>query len=209
MQTSHLLVQTSQKTGLRCSQDVEDPTSSSDTLLKRTANVFTKVAVRSSAVKYQLILATIKCWYSQSLHVLVRCCARINQGEPHTFSFVIVHTILGGSPVILWISLGGKPKWLPLKFGYHDVMHTSPIFVNCIFSWFVLILIFVNWGLPSIKICIKKPLVKTDFSKFVQLTKFTKISRFKAGPLDLNFWSFLTFCTMVKQNRGASSVKVS
>ena len=41
--------------------------------------------------------------------------------------YVIVHTILGGSPVILWISLGGKPKWLPLKFGYHDVIHTSPI----------------------------------------------------------------------------------
>ena len=38
------------------------------------------------------------------------------------------HTILGGSPVILLISeLGGKPKWLPLKFGYHDVMRTSPI----------------------------------------------------------------------------------
>ena len=28
---------------------------------------------------------------------------------------------------ILWISLGGKPKWLLLKFGYHDVMRTSPI----------------------------------------------------------------------------------
>ena len=28
---------------------------------------------------------------------------------------VIVHTILGGSLVILWISLGGKPKWLPLN----------------------------------------------------------------------------------------------
>ena len=41
--------------------------------------------------------------------------------------YVIVHTILGDSPVILWISLGGKPKWLPLKFGYHDVMRTSPI----------------------------------------------------------------------------------
>ena len=41
--------------------------------------------------------------------------------------YVIVHTILGGSSVILWISLGGKPKWLPLKFGYHDVMRTSPI----------------------------------------------------------------------------------
>ena len=40
---------------------------------------------------------------------------------------VILHTILGGSPVILWISLGGKPTWLPLKFGYHDVMRTSPI----------------------------------------------------------------------------------
>ena len=44
--------------------------------------------------------------------------------------YVIVHTILGGSPVILWISLGGKPKWLPLKFGYHDIMRTSPIHLN-------------------------------------------------------------------------------
>ena len=41
--------------------------------------------------------------------------------------YVIVHTIWGGSPVILWISLGGKPKWLPLKFGYHDEMRTSPV----------------------------------------------------------------------------------
>ena len=39
----------------------------------------------------------------------------------------MVHTILAGSAVILWISPGGKPKWLPLKFGYHDVMRTSPI----------------------------------------------------------------------------------
>ena len=35
--------------------------------------------------------------------------------------------ILCGSPVIPWISLGGKPKWLPLKIGYHDIMRTSPI----------------------------------------------------------------------------------
>ena len=41
--------------------------------------------------------------------------------------YVKVHTILGGSPVILWISLGGKPKLRPLKFGHHDVMRTSPI----------------------------------------------------------------------------------
>ena len=41
--------------------------------------------------------------------------------------YVIVLTLWGGSPVILWISLGGKPKWLSLKFGYHDVMRTSPV----------------------------------------------------------------------------------
>ena len=41
--------------------------------------------------------------------------------------YVIAHTILGGSPVILWISLGGKPKWLPLEFGCLDAMRTSPI----------------------------------------------------------------------------------
>ena len=35
----------------------------------------------------------------------------------------IVHTILGGSPVILWISLGGKPKWLPLKWGLCALHH--------------------------------------------------------------------------------------
>ena len=30
-------------------------------------------------------------------------------------------------PIILWILLGGKPKWLPLNFGFNDVMHTAPI----------------------------------------------------------------------------------
>ena len=47
--------------------------------------------------------------------------------------YVIVHTILGGSPVILWISLGGKPKWLPLIFGYHDVLRTSPIWKETLY----------------------------------------------------------------------------
>ena len=46
---------------------------------------------------------------------------------PPPLQYVIVHTILPPSPVILWKELGGKPKWLPLKFGYHDVMHTNPI----------------------------------------------------------------------------------
>ena len=30
-------------------------------------------------------------------------------------------------PVILWMLLGGKPKWLPLNFGFNDVMRTAPI----------------------------------------------------------------------------------
>ena len=38
-------------------------------------------------------------------------------------AYVIVHTVL---PVILWTELGGKPKWLPLNFGYHDIMHAGP-----------------------------------------------------------------------------------
>ena len=40
--------------------------------------------------------------------------------------YVIAHTKLPPSPVILWIELDGKPKWLPLSFGYHDVMRTAP-----------------------------------------------------------------------------------
>ena len=46
--------------------------------------------------------------------------------------YVIVHTILPASPVLLGISLDGKPKWLPLKWRYNDVMHTSPI---CWYEW--------------------------------------------------------------------------
>ena len=41
--------------------------------------------------------------------------------------YVIVHTILPSSPVILWIELGGKTKWLPINFGYHNVMRIGPI----------------------------------------------------------------------------------
>ena len=41
--------------------------------------------------------------------------------------YVIVHTIWPPSPVILWIELGGKTKWLPLKCGYHDVKRMASI----------------------------------------------------------------------------------
>ena len=56
--------------------------------------------------------------------VFLKTCPKWGQCE-----HVMVHTIFGGSPVmiILWISLGGKPKWNPLKFGYHDVMRNSPV----------------------------------------------------------------------------------
>ena len=40
--------------------------------------------------------------------------------------YIIVHTKLPPSPVILWIELGGKLKWLQLSFAYNDVMHTGP-----------------------------------------------------------------------------------
>ena len=41
----------------------------------------------------------------------------------------IRHSIreIAAQPVILWILLGGKPKWLPLNFGFNDVMRTAPI----------------------------------------------------------------------------------
>ena len=41
----------------------------------------------------------------------------------------IRHSIreIATQPVILWILLGGKPKRLPLNFGFNDVMRTAPI----------------------------------------------------------------------------------
>ena len=41
----------------------------------------------------------------------------------------IRHSIreIATQPVILWILLGGKPKWLPLNFGFNDVMRMVPI----------------------------------------------------------------------------------
>ena len=41
----------------------------------------------------------------------------------------ICHSIreFATQPVILWILLGGKPKWFPLNFGFNDVMRTAPI----------------------------------------------------------------------------------
>ena len=49
--------------------------------------------------------------------------------------YVIVHTFLATQPVILWIELGSKPKWLPLNTGYRDVMRTTTVLTIFIFSY--------------------------------------------------------------------------
>ena len=38
-----------------------------------------------------------------------------------------VHTKLPPSPLISWTEFGGKLTWLPLNFGYHDLMRKAPI----------------------------------------------------------------------------------
>ena len=44
--------------------------------------------------------------------------------------YVIVHTMLPPSAVILWIEVGGKPKWLPMNFGHHDVIRRVQSFLQ-------------------------------------------------------------------------------
>ena len=39
--------------------------------------------------------------------------------------YIKVHTKIATQPVILWIELGGKSKWLPLNFGYNDAMRSE------------------------------------------------------------------------------------
>ena len=46
----------------------------------------------------------------------------------------IRHSIWATQPVILWILLGGKQKWLPLNFGFNDVMRTAPISMEAILA---------------------------------------------------------------------------
>ena len=47
-----------------------------------------------------------------------------NGGRAHTSK--IVYGKLSPQPVMLWIPLGGKPKWLPLNFGFNDVTAHGP-----------------------------------------------------------------------------------
>ena len=51
-------------------------------------------------------------------------------GQWDLCGYVNIHISLPPSPVTSWIELDGKPKWLPLDFGYHDVMRTSAIYLS-------------------------------------------------------------------------------
>ena len=73
------------------------------------------------------------CFHFVFQHLILVCLIKLDfrpmQGHAQwgLCAYIIVHTILPPSPVILWIEQGGKPKWLPLNIGYHDVMRTAPI----------------------------------------------------------------------------------
>ena len=74
------------------------------------------------------------CW---EFYVMSHRC-RVSMPMPAGFPWqwglsakVIVHTILPPSPAVLWIELGGRSKWLPSNFWYHDVMCTAPILCQC------------------------------------------------------------------------------
>ena len=53
------------------------------------------------------------------------------------------------SPVILWIELGGKLKWLPLIFGHHAEMRTGPICIGIHWKhWYSFV--FSHWKFTSV-----------------------------------------------------------
>ena len=58
-------------------------------------------------------------------------------------AYVIVHTILPPSPVILWIELGDKPKWLPLNLGYDA--HQAPVPRLTVIPYFFNFLFVAQW----------------------------------------------------------------
>ena len=49
-------------------------------------------------------------------------------------AYIIVHTIVPSSPVILSTELGGKPKWLPLNIGFHDIVRTAHKLISVVFN---------------------------------------------------------------------------
>ena len=72
----------------------------------------------------RLLPCADRAWLSMISHVEQRSSRRESRGWFFFLSRVVDQTWLPPSPVILWIELGGKSKWLPLNFGHHDVMRT-------------------------------------------------------------------------------------
>ena len=69
----------------------------------------------------------------------------------------------------LWVGASGTAK---LQFFCKRV-----IFINCDFTLFIKLLIFVNWCLPAIKVCLKKQLlvVNTNFVALGNLRNLRKL----------------------------------
>ena len=53
-------------------------------------------------------------------------------------AYVKVNGKIATQPVILWILLAGKLKWLPLNFGFNDRMRTAPIATQKVKLWILL-----------------------------------------------------------------------
>ena len=73
-------------------------------------------------------------WYTQQTRLMLFSLSyqnrRYDQPVCSTMGAVRIHHSIreiATQPVILWILLGGKLKWLPLNFGFNDVMRTAPI----------------------------------------------------------------------------------
>ena len=75
--------------------------------------------------KVKGFLKLVTAWGSRTVRQIASWPDAIKHCQWGPRAYIIVYTILPPSPVVLWIELDGKPKWLPLNFGYHDVMRTT------------------------------------------------------------------------------------
>ena len=97
-----------------------------------------KNVLQSSAkTSHSWTILLILCNYKElentfHVHVFMRAVLKKIEIQWGLCAYIIVHTILPPSPVIVWIELGGKSKWLPLIFGYHDVINARSSSCQCI-----------------------------------------------------------------------------
>ena len=87
-------------------------------IFTQTANMYTRDVGTEHGRPFRKQLSQLFQFHRRFEKIPFTC--QVIKGECAT-----VHTKSPPSPVILWMELGGKPKWLPLKFRQHDVMHTG------------------------------------------------------------------------------------